>query len=200
MGGVASFPLHVRRALKWRLADTASTTVREEAALDKAEVSPNRVARIFIAWRKSALLVAMPSLIFSAFFGVRSAREEMDSLDDFGFNGLGKFVYVLLAFVPIILLLSAMAALICWKNLKLSARIMGWCFVVTLVTPLLPAFLPTDYLYQSSFRVGDDLVVRTFDAISYVLQLVPLILSVPNGVVSGCLRVLGLLPVNSGFG
>jgi hypothetical protein len=76
---------------------------------------------------------------------------------------------------------------------------MRWAWLVALALPMWPALIPTDFFYKEEFKTEDDLnglFIRAGDAAAYAIQLMPLILSIPNGVIKGSLRIRGLLPMS----
>lgn len=188
---------HPGRVLRWRLVDVMPTE-HETAKLDEADATTSEVVRVFMVWRRSVLITAIPSLVFSAVLGLVSiSRISSDGIYYEGRNAFGRFAAALPELTSTILLISAVLSLYWWRNTQRSIRLVGWAWVLALIIPLLPGFIPTDNFYEKESGTEDDVLglLRQFGgAVMFAVQLLPLIISIPQGVIQGSLRVRGLLP------
>jgi len=201
--GIPNFPsnavFHAKRFLRWRLVDVMPTD-HEMEKLDEADITTNEVVRVFMVWRRSALIGAIPLLLFSAVLDAVSISRSSSDGSYEGRHAFGRFAVVLPELTSLILLISAVFALYWWRSTQRSIRLLGWAWILALIIPLWPALVPTDAFYEKDFRTEEDLygfITRISDAVTYAVQLLPLIISIPQGIIQGSLRVRGLLPSSS---
>jgi hypothetical protein len=195
---------HLRRAIDWNVAEVR-VSPREQAALQAAGVEP-RLHGLF-AWRRSTLLVAMPILLVSVVLSLIEAAD----LDSEGFNAFGKVWLFLptigLVFVPI----GVMRVIAGWTEMWGTAKFLIACWLLSLAFPLFAALIPLDMVIdidgarRELQMQGGDLVTydatvtlaRLLQAISFALILLPVVLSVPGGVLKGASRIKSLFPSSS---
>lgn len=178
-------------------------TEHETQKLDQMNVTSNHAVRAYMVWRRSIIIIALPSLLVAMILAwVTSFHMLAYGFDEeLGYNGLGRMSLFLPSLSLTILLSCSAVALATWRNLSRSTQIMKIGWVVALVLPLVPALIPTDLLFEEDFRTEDQtidgFVIRTFDAAGYMMKLAPLIWTLPNGVIQGANRIRRLLPFSS---
>jgi hypothetical protein len=185
------FGTHVRRAFDWNLAEIAA-----------AGVEPRLYG--MLAWRRSTLITAMPLLLLSVVLAFYSTIDEGTD----GLTGLGKLCDfgpdVALLLIPV----GALRVIASWTEMRRNARILILCWVLSIAIPLLVALVPLDALVdldtarrQVVAQGGD---VRAFDAyilslraalaVNYAMKLLPVLVTVPSGVLKGAARIKSLFP------
>ena len=219
---IYKFPLfHLSRCLSWRLSsEDVKITSYELSMLNSIRGDNNNnkdasstssgdatsstmiVLRAYMVWRRSALIVALPSLFSSSVLGVTSIPMELVRQSGDGLNMLGQVARTLPEFIPTILAFACGAGLVFWKRLKFSQKLCRYALLFSLIAPLWPALIPTDYLYLPEYRSDklpptDAFILKISDGIMYLIQIMPLIVTIPNGVIKGSLRIRGLLPYSS---
>lgn len=202
--GGPSLGTHLRRAIDWNVAEV-KLAPRERQELTAAGIEA-RLQGLF-AWRRSTLLVALPLLLLSvALSFIEAARADMS-----GVNALGKLWNFLpplgLLFVPI----GAVAVILRWTEMRRTSTILISCWLLSIALPLLAALIPLNMIIDidgarrelelQGGDVGayDDFVFlsRMLQAIAFALILLPVVLSVPGGVLRGAARVKSLFPSSS---
>jgi hypothetical protein len=198
----ATLGMHFKRAIDWNVSDVVLST-REQRRLDAAGVVEPRLQAL-MAWRRSTLLVALPILILGTILSFVDAAGK-DTVRTGPRTDLGKLALFL---PPISLLLVPLGALIVisrWTELRRSSRLLIACWAVSIVVPLLVALLPidaiidTDAVRAAGSQVGVDPTTGIFGArmllaVNYALTLLPVIVTVPGGVLKGAGRVKFLFP------
>ncbi|MCC6382109.1 MAG: hypothetical protein IT304_06335 [Dehalococcoidia bacterium] len=184
---------HVRRAFAWNLADTAVTEAERARLLDEG-VRTDTAQRYF-AWRRSALAVALVPLLITAILAI----VDLADMDTAGLTGLGVLVQVGPPITLCLLPVAAAAALVRWSKLRLSQRLITGAWAAATVTPVLLALIPASWMLDDSDLSADERATTMFLAgvllaLNYAITLIPTIVSIPSGVLSGCLRVKALLP------
>ena len=201
---------HVKRAFSWR-ARSVRISEAERAQLQTAGVTESHVQGL-AAWRRSALLLALPVLLVA--FGLSVAAAE--STDTTQLTSLGQ----VLRWVPTIALgLVPAAAWYCvvkWTDLKSTSRVLLVAWLGSIALPLLAALVPIDgwidvdklrlaVIIDSTLNGTDPelalaqldvelLLVRIYLAVQYSVQLLPVLISIPAGVLKGALRTKALAP------
>jgi hypothetical protein len=183
--------LHLHRVIMWRLGKIELNLVEPKTLA--AEHVENRLMQKLLVWRRSNMYVALPSLLFSAIFGLVSLKDLEFSV----FNGLGKLVLLMPVLSPSVSFISICLGVYWWGNHNMSTRCVSYGWTTSLIMPLWPALLPIDYLIKSEFKQNIDASIRIYLGIAYSLQLLPLIVTVPAGLVKASLRIRGLLPESS---
>lgn len=188
---------HVQRARNWNLQDTTITD-RERTQLEALGVRDQTTQRYY-AWRRSALIVMLLPLVITAVL----AGIDLADLDTTGMTALGQIVAIGPSLVLVFLPFAAILATVSWTNLRFSQRAAtgGWLIATTI--PIVLATIPVRYLLSSSPDMSEE-ELATYKqtvfflgivmALNYAIQLLPVIVSMPSGVMAGCLRVKSLLP------
>jgi hypothetical protein len=134
---------------------------------------------------------------------VQAAKNSTD-----GFTGFGKLLNwlppIALVFIPI----GALSVLRNWTEMRHSSKRLLICWLISIAIPLFVALMPLDFLIdigsarQNVVLGGGD--VRAFDAevllarlglaVQFALTLLPVVLSIPGGVLKGAGRVKSLFP------
>lgn len=190
---------HLRRAVDWNVAQV-TVAPRERQALEIAGIF-DRLQGLFV-WRRSSLLVALPVLLLSAILSFSSAADTNTT----NLSGLGVLVNwlpsVALLFVP----LGCAVVLMRWTELRRSSRLLLTCWMISIVVPMVVALVPLDLIIDQDLlaqarandmtgEVGAQLQAgRIALAISYATALLPVVLSVPGGMLKGASRVKSLFP------
>jgi hypothetical protein len=192
---------HLKRAFDWNLAEVAPTP-REQQQLAAAGVEPRLHG--MMVWRRSTLLVALPLLLLTVGLGLKDAAD----VDTSGFTGLGKFW----AYLPVIgVMLAPIGALVVilrWTEMRRTARLLIAFWVLSIAIPLVAALIPLDVIVdidtarQKVELQGGD--VRAFDAeiiglravlaVGYAVNLLPVLVTIPGGVLKGAARIKSLFP------
>ena len=190
---------HARRLFLRRIA-ALELNEHETKVLEESAMASNATVRSFMAWRRSVLITALPFLFISTILTVYASIEGALSAHDMGFNLAGKIRIFLRPVASFVLFVSSCITLLTWKTLPLSIKSMRIGWYVAFILPLIPAFFPADWLYRSDYRLGDDLdafIIRTFEAAEYGIDIYPVLLTIPLGVMQGSLRIRRLLPFSS---
>lgn len=191
---------HLKRSIEGNLADI-EVTPRERAQLEAARLHP-RLHGLF-AWRRSSLLAASPILVLSTILSfVNAAR-----VDTSGYNAFGVLWNYLpsigLLFIPI----GALGVVALWTEARRSSRFLIVCWSLSLAFPLGAALVPLDLVMdldglraQAADVLAFDQAVltsRILQALAFMLILLPVVLSVPGGLMRGASRVKSLFPSSS---
>lgn len=197
----ATIGTHVKRAIDWNVAEIVASP-REQLHLNAAGIEP-RLHGLFV-WRRSTLITALPILLLTVVLSfIETARAGTD-----GFNAFGK----LWAFLPSIALifapLGAIAVVGSWTNLRRASRTLVICWVLSIAIPLFTALIPLDFVVnvddarQNVQLQGGDLSafdaeifsIRLALAVTFAMSLLPVVISVPGGVLRGAARIKSLFP------
>ena len=176
----------------WRLRQ-ATVTEKEAEVLLQANVS-NHLMQKYMGWRRSLLMFSLPSVLLSSIFSfIGIAGIVWESL-----NGLGVIAVLLSIISPPTLFVALCFSTYFWNDLVKSANICAYGWLFSLLAPIWPALLPIDYLLANDLlqqTTAEKLLLARFSlGISYSLQILPLIITIPSGALRGSLRVRGLLP------
>ena len=199
-----SLGTHLRRAFNWNLAEIV-VTPKEQQQLAAAGVEPRLHG--MLAWRRSTLIAALPLLVLSvvlAFYNV--IHEGTD-----GLTGLGKICDFLPAIALLLIPIGAMRVIGSWTEMRRNSRILIGCWVLSIAVPLLVALVPLDALAdidtarQQVVDQGGDvaafdayiLSLRAALAVNYAMTLLPVVVTVPSGVLKGAARIKSLFPAAS---
>jgi hypothetical protein len=183
---------HLKRAIDWNVAEIVATP-REKQQLEALGIEP-RLHGLFV-WRRSSLIVAMPLLLV----GVVLAFVQAADVELSGFNGLGKLWVFLPAIGLVFVPLGALGSIRSWTELRRTSKALIVCWVLSLVLPLSAALIPLDYVtdigrLEAAYGGSGVFALRLGLAVSFALTLLPVIVSVPGGVVKGAARVKSLFP------
>jgi len=198
----ATIGMHLKRAIDWNVSDVMLSP-REKTQLDAAGVGEPRM-QAFLAWRRSTMLMALPILLLGVILSfVDAGKKGTDGRTDLG-NLVLWLPSISLALVPI----GAWVAISRWTELRKSSRTLIICWALSIVVPLLIALLPIDAIYDvdsvratdianglTASQAGADIFsARVLLAVQYALALLPVIITVPSGVIKGAGRVKFLFP------
>ena len=195
---------HLTRAIDWNVGQI-DVTPSERIALDAAGVEP-RLHGLF-AWRRSTLLVALPLLVLSVLLSIIEAAD----IETEGFNAFGKLWLYLptigLIFVPI----GVVKVIQTWTEMWRSAKFLIVCWLLSIGFPLFAALIPLDMVIDiDGMRAEQELfggdvaafdaqvlLARLLQAITFAMILLPVVLSIPGGVLRGASRIKSLFPASS---
>jgi hypothetical protein len=179
---------HLKRAVDWNVA-TMVPSPREEQALHAAGV--DRWLGGLFAWRRSCLLVALPILVVTAILAFVNAAQA----DLAGYTAFGKFIQWLPALALLFPPLGVVLVLNRWTELRRGARALIVCWGISIAVPLLAQLMPIDWLIDDTVaQSGQLFLLRITVAINSALTLLPVILTVPSGVLKGAGRIKSLFP------
>ncbi|GAB2462022.1 hypothetical protein [Jatrophihabitans fulvus] len=191
---------HIRRAVDWNVAQVV-VSPKERVALEQAGIF-DRLQGMF-AWRRSSLMVALPVLLLSVILSVVDAAKA----DTEYLTGLGKFInwvpVISLVLVPV----GCFVVITRWTELRRSSRTLLACWLVSIVLPMLAALAPVDVIadvdrlraigaQNGTLQAVEEAIsgIRLSLAVQYALTLLPVVLSVPSGMLKGAARVKSLFP------
>jgi hypothetical protein len=194
----ASIADHLRRGLDWDM-NQVEVTPREREQLIEANVIGPRLQGL-LAWRRSCLLIALPVLVLSV---ILSGKEAVDTETE-GFTSLGElwvwFPTIGLLLIPIGVLVATQK----WTELRSTSKVLVSCWVGSIALPLVAALIPIEFLIDTDLAreaAGSEEAfqfqlqsARVALALSYALTLLPIIISVPAGVLRGAVRVKTVFP------
>jgi hypothetical protein len=194
---------HVRRVLMWRLVNVKLTNYESKImSIDELNISPSRQQR-YEAWRRSLMMIAIPSVTFSTIFKLQDLSEE-SKIARKNYNTIGLAMFGTSAFATILFFCCTYAALHYWNQYDKSARIISIGWVGSLILSTWFLTLPVDFIYREEYLKSleqvETLSLESMDGerlkrgISYSIQVLPLIMTTPMGMVKGALRIKGLLP------
>lgn len=175
----------------WRIRNV-ELNEKETTVVDENNVD-NELMQKYMAWRHSMLIVSVPCVFLACIFSYVSI---LAGLDLEAFNFLGSITLLMPIFAPSVSFISVCLGLYKWGNYSQSARIVSTGWLVSLILPIWPGLIPIDYLLKPGWEVVDP-TFRLYLAFSFTLQILPLVITVPSGVVRGALRIRCLLPESS---
>jgi len=192
---------HLKRAFNWNLAEVV-VTPKEQQQLHAAGVEPRLHG--MLAWRRSTLIAAMPLLLLSV---VLAFYDTIHTGTD-GLTGLGKFCDFVPDFALLLIPIGAMRVIATWTEMRRNARMLILFWVLSIVVPLMVALLPLDALVdldtprQQVIEQGGDVAafdtyirgVRAAVAVAYAMTLLPVVITIPSGVLKGAARMKSLFP------
>jgi hypothetical protein len=196
-----SLGTHLKRAFDWNVAKI-TTTPREEQQLDAAGVE-RRLHGLYV-WRRSTLLVALPVLLLS----VVLKFVDLGKTGTDGLTGFGALCAYLPAFALLIIPIGALIVLRNWTEMRHSSKRLLVCWLISIAVPLFVALMPleftldTDRLKFSIAQAGGTsrdfdeflLGLKVLSAVGFALTLLPVVLSIPGGVLKGAGRIKSLFP------
>lgn len=149
-------------------------------------------------------MLAMPVLLLT----VALSAWEAARTDTEAFTGFGKLWLWLpplgLALVP----LGALTAITRWTEIRQTSQRLVSCWIASIAIPLLAAIVPLEFIIDlDAIRAsagGDEDVLELLEgeifsarlllAVGYAMTLLPIIISVPAGVLKGAVRVKTVFP------
>jgi hypothetical protein len=199
----ATLGMHFKRAIDWNVSDVVLSP-REKAQLDAAGVVEPRMQAL-LAWRRSTLLVSFPILVLGVVLSFIAAAKQ--NSDDSSLTGIGKLVEWLPSIALLLVPLGVLIVIGRWTELRSTSRALIICWALSIVVPLAAALLPIDVLIdvdslKAQATSADQLqeieaiifTGRISLAINYALTLLPVIITIPAGVIKGAGRVKFLFP------
>jgi hypothetical protein len=192
---------HLKRAFDWNVASMGATP-REQEQLAVAGIEP-RLHGLYV-WRRSTLLVALPVLLLSVVLNfVQAADRDTTYSTDFG-----KFLIFLPPIALTLIPLGATVVVRNWTRMRGPSRTLLVCWVISIAIPMFVALMPLQFTtdldklkldyyaqYQTLAGFNDGVLAgRLQQAIYFALVLLPVVLSVPGGVLKGAGRVKSLFP------
>ena len=198
-----SIGTHLKRAFDWNVAAIVPAP-REQQILDARQVAP-RLHGLFV-WRRSTLIVALPVLLLSVVLAFWQAGHN----DVSGLTGFGKLLNWLPAIALLFAPLGALLVLRNWTELRRTSKSLLVCWILSIAIPLFVALMPLTFLVDvsgareniklngtaSDLQAFDAevLIARLGLAIQFALTLLPVVLSIPGGVLKGAGRIKSLFP------
>ena len=192
---------HIHRTFTCQIS-LIQPTKKEGKALDEKNVKLEAL-RSYYVWRRSSLLFAMPLLFAGMIFGVLDLtrhlrRDETKAV----LNGFGKLLIFIQNMDSTVLFIGAMAGFVGWNQFTQSIRVVRISFLLSVVMPLIPALFPLEMTLNMDTKeaisidaVRDDIVgLKLLISLSYMLTLLPVIISFPSGALRAALRIRWLLP------
>lgn len=194
---------HVRRVLMWRLINVKLTNYESKVmAKDEFNISPSRQQR-YEAWRRSLMMIALPSVTFSTIFKLSDLSEDFKDAGEV-YNAVGYAMLGTSALATILFCCCTYAALYYWNQYDKSSRMITIGWVGSLVLSIWFLILPLEFICQKSYLDSlkqidplsgeSDESERLRRGLNYSIQVLPLIMTTPMGMVKGALRIKGLLP------
>ena len=186
---------HLKRVINWRIVMLAPIP-KESQLLDQNDVS-NATFRSYLVWRRSMFLVAGPAIFLSAILAWVNFFQTYAS-DSQVLNGFGDFIYLLPPFASSVLCIVILVVLCRWTQWRQTARIykVGWAF--SFILPFLPAMFPITFILNAEYKTEEymvDVAIVKFSlAITYAMQLFPILITFPGGLARASLKIRGLLP------
>lgn len=186
---------HVSRIQEWKLVELRPLPYEFKRLTEDGVTSPT--LQSYSVWRRSMLLTALPSLIYSAIDSFVGVTNEINFED---LNAFGKFVYILPLLSGSVLTVGAAGAWWYWTN---NSRSKSWaqaCWITSLILPVIPNVFPIQWLVTSSYgaflRENEAIffLLRTQLSIASAATLMPILISFPLGMLRSALRIRGLLP------
>jgi hypothetical protein len=162
-------------------------TAEEEADLNRNRVT-DPVARRLAVWRRGVLFTAAVPSAFAALFGLITTIANGTD----GFSGFGVLVMYLYALAQFALPVFALLAALNYDKLAASVWFVRLGALVSLGVPLAVAFIPGEWLIDTS-TVAGRLLAAGIGVLFYIL-LVPMVLSLLPAVSRACVRTKLLLP------
>ena len=189
--------LFVRRAVAANPAAIVPI-IQEDRLLTQAGFEA--ATRRLMVWRRAMLWVAIVPLGFAALFQLIRLLD-MDTNDKALFSPLGTVLLFLETFSLCALPFVAVFAALVFDRPTKSARIVLIGALVTIVVPLLVAFVPSGWFIAGPGPGGDTGEVQRMKmefavglGIRLNLLVLPLILSILPAVTRSCVRIKGFLP------
>jgi len=172
---------------------------RERSKLESSSKT-NEALQQFCVWRRSSLMVASPSVFASMILGFINLEFYLGN--DSPWNGFGKFLFVMLELSDLFLFVAVCYAATKWHQVRRSTRALRIGWTISIILPLLPAIFPLEMVVDQFVvfdlkETGDVFYVKIELALRYVLQLLPVVVTVPSSAVRAALRIRHLMPHSS---
>lgn len=187
---------HLNRVRMWRLRQGQVSVYEEKKLVEQHNINP--LMQKYMGWRRSLLMISLPSILFSAVFDI---IEFVQVVDFSGFSGLGILAYITPPFTTTGFFIAMCFSTIFWNRFKLSANICTYSWLFSLIAPIWPALLPIEMLFEDealeSITQEDLYLIKVTVGVWYSLLIIPLVVTIPSGMVRGSVRIRGLLPESS---
>ena len=181
----------------------ARPTKTEEILLNEKNVKLDAL-RSYYVWRRSSLLLAMPLIFAGMIFGFIDLFQQWRSSDTKAArNGFGKLLILIQNIDSTVLFIGVVAGFVFWNQFTTSLRIVRITFLLSFVMPLIPALFPLEMTLNTETKAvfsndkvseADLFFTKLLISLSYMLTLLPVIISFPGGALRAALRIRWLLP------
>ncbi len=148
------------------------------------------ISRKYAVWRRAVLWVSVLPSGLAALFGFINAI----ATDSDPYNGFGILVLYLEALVFMILPACAVCAALEYDHLTTSRRWVLLGAIVSIVFPLMIAFIPASWLLVGKMDLQDHFTARGELAFKLYFLLVPMLLALLPAMSRACIRVKTFLP------
>ena len=192
---------HITRAFMCRIS-LVKPTKDEAKALDEKNVTLD-VLRSYYVWRRSSLRITMYPLLVGMISGLYDLYRQLnDSNTKAALNVFGRVLILIQNIGSTLLFIGVAFGFAGWDQLTISIRIVRIAFILSFIMPFIPAFFPLELTlndetkdhYNDDATEGDLVRWKLAISMSYVLTLLPVIISFPGGVLRASLRIRWLLP------
>jgi len=199
---INSFCMYFKRTTGWRLNQVEPTEEETNKLVDKGDVT-NKSLQKYLVWRKTILSVSVLPILFSTIMGFIGI---MGTIGRDTFNALGNFVRILPGVDGIVLFLGVVLSRWWWHLPRRSTRLLKILWAVSFVMPLVQGLFPIEMLVNSATRealyydaesLAILLGIKVQLAISYAIQIVPIIVTFPSSFGRAGLRMRGLYPTST---
>lgn len=196
--------LHVRRCIGWKVGNIKPTPF-EDSKLDTKGKESCSVMRSYLVWRRSSMLLSLPCMLYSAIAGFINVAvyEEMRATGVFEpYTDASYFLMLIVpCFAGAVLFLSAIVGLVRWHKWQTTTRGLKIGWLVSTLLPFIPGLLPFDFAIKDEYKTEHShdewQASRTIMASVYMIQMIPVVITLPSGVIRGSIRVRGLIPNTS---
>jgi hypothetical protein len=199
----------------WQLRNIELTEKEVTLFANRNGFERNEIMRKYLVWRKSSLLVAGIFLTFTAAtsllgMAISVAEEQSSEEPSSGdiFNGLGLMAEWSMLLSPVVLASAVWAAFYFWLRKPFTSfHVLTYGWLVALIMSLWPLVVPFRYFLSVELDFVPDvqdldgtledlaqIAFRATVAVLYAINIFPVIVTVPSGIIRGSLRVRGLLP------
>ena len=164
-----------------------------------AKAQQNESLQKFVVWRRSALLVASPSVFVSMIL----AFVNLEGLfsPDSARNRFGQAIWLITSCADMFLLIAMMYSYFTWHQVVRSTRGLRIGWALATIAPFLPAVFPLEIIARQDFLdllTNAEITFAKFVwALAYVIELLPVVVTLPGSAVRASLRVRNLLPHSS---
>lgn len=170
-------------------------SINESSKLTKHNITNNTV-QSYCTWRLSCLIIATPFIFIATILSL------IDLNDNFSFlNGLGKLLQLIQRINNIFLFVGIVYAIIEWSNITKSIMVIRIGWFISFILQLIPSFFSSDMIIKDNvLDILGDYGISSYGtniALSYIITLLPYIITFPNGAIQASLRIRWLLPTSS---